>query len=189
MNIDSNIIELIKILITVVIAFITASLTNKNERKKQATIFFKQEGIKQQQAILEFWCSILLMNYEDTIKKFKEANKERLITEYNLKNSQDITDTMAINLLQRDSYMYSSKLTVKYIAKYMQEVFKSDDSKKSNITKQMYLVGKIISSMKNDFTGEKVKVLDLLKIKLNDLDWKKKVAIYYYEFLNLIKMI
>ena len=189
MNIDSNIMELIKILITVIIAFITASLTNKNESKKQATIFFKQEGIKQQQAILESWCSILLMNYEDTIQKFKENNKERLIKEYNLKSNQEISDTMAINLLQRDSYMYSSKITVKYIGKYMQEVFNSDDSKKSNMTKQMYLVSKIISSMKYDFTGEKVKVLDLIKIKINDLDCKKKIAIYYYEFLNLIKMI
>lgn len=35
--------------------------------------------------------------------------------------------------------------------------------------------------MKYDFTGEKTSVMDLLKIKINDLDRKKKMTIYWYE--------
>ena len=41
--------------------------------------------------------------------------------------------------------------------------------------------GKIISNMKYDFTGEKTSVMDLLKIKINDLDLNKKLRIYWYE--------
>ena len=75
--------------------------------------------------------------------------------------------------------MYSSKLTLKYIGSYMQEIFKNTE--KQNIIKQMFLVGKIISNMKYDFTGEKTSVMDLLKIKINDLDIHKKIKIYGYE--------
>ena len=32
---------------------------------------------------------------------------------------------MTIKLIQKDSYMYSSKLTLKYIGSYMQEIFKN----------------------------------------------------------------
>ena len=35
--------------------------------------------------------------------------------------------------------------------------------------------------MKYDFTGEKTSVMDLLKMKLNDLDEKKRRKIYWYE--------
>lgn len=49
-----NEIKIFQIGATIFITFITAFLTNLNERKKQATVFFKQEGIKVQQAILDF---------------------------------------------------------------------------------------------------------------------------------------
>lgn len=90
-----------------------------------------------------------------------------------------ITETMVIKEVQKDSYMYSSKVTLKYIGEYMQEIFKK--RKKQRIILQMFLVGKIISNMKYDFTGEKTTVMDLLKIKINDLDFKKKVKIYLCE--------
>ena len=98
----------------------------------------------------------------------------------NLVKPAEITDTMAIQLIQKDSYMYSSKLTLKYIGNYMQEIFKNKEN--PAVMKQMFLVGKIICNMKYDFTGEKTSVMDLLKIKINDLDLKKKMKIYWYEF-------
>lgn len=75
--------------------------------------------------------------------------------------------------------MYSSKLTLKYIGNYMQEIFKN--AGKPNGMAQTFLVGKIISNMKYDFTGEKTSVMDLLKLKINDLDIRKKLKIYGYE--------
>ena len=177
---DPNIVTIIQILVTIVVAFITAFLTNSNERKKQTTVFFKQEGIKIQQEILNVWCSILFCDYNSTISKYKKNNTKRIMEDNNLAKPAEITDTMAIQLIQKDSYMYSSKLTLKYIGNYMQEIFKNKEN--PAVMKQMFLVGKIICNMKYDFTGEKTSVMDLLKIKINDLDLKKKMKIYWYEF-------
>jgi len=176
---EQDFIEILKLVITILIAFITAFFTNKNERKKQTTVFFKQEGIKEQKKILDFWCSILFMDYELTIKRYIKDNAERIMSENDINKPNEITDTMAIKLIQKDSYMYSSKLTLKYIGIYMQEIFKN--AGKTNGIIQTFLVGKIISNMKYDFTGEKTSVMDLLKIKMNDLDIRKKLKIYGYE--------
>ena len=176
---DSNIITIIQIIVTIIVAFITAFLTNSNERKKQTTVFFKQEGIKLQQEILDFWCSILFNDYQSTINKFIKNNTKRIMEENNISKPNEVTEIMAIKVAQKQSYMYSSKLTLKYIGNYMQEIFKNKE--KQSVMKQMFLVSKIISNMKYDFTGEKTSVMDLLKIKINDLDVKKKIIIYCYE--------
>ena len=97
----------------------------------------------------------------------------------NIAKPSEITDTMVVKVVQRDSYMYSSKITIKYIGNYMQEIFK--EKEKSAIMKQMFLVSKIICNMKYDFTGERTSVMDLLKMKINDLDFKKRLKVYWYE--------
>lgn len=51
---------------------------------------------------------------------------------------------------------------------------------------KMFLVSKIIINMKNDFTGEKTSVINLLQIKINDLDFWKKIKIYYFELKHLL---
>lgn len=175
---ESNIITIIQILVTIIVAFITAFLTNSNERKKQTTVFFKQEGIKLQEEILSFWCSILFNDYKSAINKYIKNNAERIMKENNINESDEITEIMVIKVAQKDSYMYSSKLTIKYIGNYMQEIYKKEEQE---MMKQIYLVSKIIANMKYDFTGEKTSVMDLLKIKINDLDRKKKMTIYWYE--------
>ena len=81
---DANIIAIIQIVVTVIIAFITAYFTNLNERKKQTTVFFKQEGIKVQQEMLDFWCSILFSDYESGIKKYIDDNEKRIVRNNNL---------------------------------------------------------------------------------------------------------
>lgn len=175
---DANVIAIIQIVVTVIIAFITAYLTNLNERKKQTTVFFKQEGIKVQKEMLDFWCSILFDDYENTIKRYINNNKQEIMNANQLKDENKITETMAIKEVQKNSYMYSSKVTLKYIGNYMQEIFKHGEKQRTIL--QMFLVGKIISNMKYDFTGEKTTVMDLLKIRINDLDIKKKLKIYLY---------
>ena len=176
---ESNIITIIQILVTIIVAFITAFLTNSNERKKQTTVFFKQEGIKLQEEILSFWCSILFNDYKSAINKYIKNNAERIMKENNINESDEITEIMVIKVAQKDSYMYSSKLTIKYIGNYIQEIYKKEEEQE--MMKQIYLVSKIIANMKYDFTGEKTSVMDLLKIKINDLDRKKKMTIYWYE--------
>lgn len=183
---DANMISIIQIIVTVVIAFITAYFTNLNERKKQTTVFFKQEGIKIQKDMLDFWCSIMFDDYENTIKRYI-SNNSKIMNTSQFKGRDKITDIMVIREVQKNSYMYSSKLTLKYIGRYMQEIFKNKEKKRTIL--QMFLVGKIISNMKYDFTGEKTTVMDLLEVKINDLDFKKKLEIYFYEikyFLTII---
>lgn len=180
----SEILPIIQILVTIIVAFITAILTNFNERKKQTTVFFKQEGIKIQQEMLDFWCSILFNDYEKTMKKFIRDNKKKIMDDNNLYEGDEITDAMAIRIIHKNSYMYSSKTTLKYIGKYMQEVFKNRE--KPRMMEQMFLVSKIIINMKNDFTGEKTSVINLLQIKINDLDFWKKIKIYYFELKHLL---
>ena len=136
--------------------------------------------------MLDFWCSILFSEYESAIKKYKCDNEERIITNNNLNSNSEITDVMVIKEVQKDSYMYSSKITLKYVGDYMQEIFHNNE--KPNIILQMFLVGKIICNMKYDFTGEKTAVMDLLRMKLNDLTIKKKVKIYLYEIKYLLKI-
>lgn len=175
---DSNIISIIQIIVTIIIAFITAYLTNINERKKQTTEFFKQEGIKIQKEMLDFWCSILFDDYKNTIKRYINNNKCEIKNANQLVDENEITETMAIKEVQKNSYMYSSKLTLKYIGNYMQEIFKNSGKERTIL--QMFLVSKIICNMKYDYTGEKTTVMDLLKIKINDLDFKKKIKIHLY---------
>ena len=183
---DANMIAIIQIVVTVIIAFITAYFTNLNERKKQTTVFFKQEGIKVQQEMLDFWCSILFSDYESGIKKYIDDNEKRIVRNNNLNSKAEITETMVIKEVQKDSYMYSSKITLKYIGDYMQEIFQNRE--KQRVMLQMFLVGKIISNMKYDFTGEKTTVMDLLRIKINDLDFKKKAKIYLCEIRYFFKV-
>ena len=47
--------------------------------------------------------------------------------------------------------------------------------------KTIYVAFMIMSCMKYDFTGEKIKTIDLIKIKINDLDIKKKAQLKFYE--------
>ena len=176
---ETNIITIIQLLVTIIVAFITAFLTNSNERKKQTTVFLKQEGIKVQQENLNFWCSILFNDYQTSINKYINDNTERIMKENNINEPNEITETMAIIVVQKDSYMYSSKSTIKYIGNYMQEIFK--EREKQSLMKQMFLVSKIIANMKYDFTGERTSAMDVLKIKINDLDRNKKIKIYWYE--------
>ena len=183
---DLNMEVIIQIIVSVIVAFFTAYFTNLNERKKQTTVFFKKEGIKVQQEILDFWCSILFNGYESGIKKYVTDNEERIVKNNNLNSIDKITETMVIKEIQKDSYMFSSKKTLKYIGDYMQEIFQKRE--KQRVMLQMFFVGKIISNMKYDFTGEKTTVMDLLKMKINDLDFKKKVQIYLFEIRDFFSI-
>ena len=62
------------------------------------------------------------MDYELTIKRYIKDNAERIMSENDINKPNEITDTMAIKLIQKDSYMYSSKLTLKYIGISLKEI-------------------------------------------------------------------
>ena len=60
--------------------------------------------------MLDFWCSILFNDYENTMKKFIRENEQKIMADNNLKEVKEITDAMAIRIIHKNSYMYSSKI-------------------------------------------------------------------------------
>lgn len=180
---EITVVQFMQIFVTIVVAFITAYFTNLNENKKQITVFFKKEGVKIQQEMLDFWSSIFFDDYSNAIKIYIENNMDTIMKNNNLNSVEEISEVMAMKEIQKNSYMYSSKATLKYIGYYMQEIFKN--RKKSKILLQIFFVSKIINNMKYDFTGEKTTAMDLLKIKINDLKMRQKIKIYYYEIRYL----
>lgn len=176
-----NGIEILKLVVTISIAYITAKLTAKNSKKNLTTQYFKEKGIDIQEKILRFWCG-LFMNSFKISDSYKEAFKEK----------EKINDTDILIRIQKESYVYCSSRTIKAIKEYQQYLYKSKDVNieksqnsgdkkrrkslikliKSKIifSNQFILITRIISRMKYDFTGEKVDELDLIKIKIKDFN-------------------
>lgn len=79
--------------------------------------------------------------------------------------------------------MYSSESTIKALATYQQYIFKNDNRNSNSKKDQMEMLIKttrVATKLKYDFTGEKVNTIDLLKIKLNDLNIKAILWGYYW---------
>ena len=102
-------------LITIILAFITSFLTVKNNQRKTVSEFFKKEGIKVQERLLDFWTGLLMNDLETNVDNYiKQAN---LKGKY---NAQDIT-----KIILKESMLYSSKSTIKAIGTYQQYIFKN----------------------------------------------------------------
>lgn len=166
-------------LITIILAFITSFLTVKNNQRKTASEFFKKEGIKVQERLLDFWTGLLMNDFETNVDNYiKQAN---LKGKY---NTQDIT-----KIILKESMLYSSKSTIKAIGAYQQYIFKNKlEDKKSGFdeTKTLVLPLRVTKRMKYDFTGERVSEIDFLKVRINDLNFKKILqARIYIIWLNI----
>lgn len=156
---------------TWITAIITYKLTSKNDKSKLLSTQFKQQGIEKQKRLLELWTICAQIGYDSFILSLK--------TEYN-KENETIDKTELIKLYMNDVVLYASRETMRLFAIFMQNAYRSSKSKKTNMMKTIYVSFKIMSCMKYDFTGEKVKTIDLIKIKINDLDIKKKTQLKFY---------
>lgn len=192
-----NGIEILKLVVTISIAYITAKLTAKNSKKNLTTQYFKEKGIEIQEKVLRFWCG-LFMNSFKIADSYREA--------FNTK--EEISDTDILIKIQKESYVYCSSKTIKAIKEYQQYLYKSKEiknevlpnleNKKSLIKRikskivfsnQFVLITRIISRMKYDFTGEKVDELDLIKIKIKDFNIFMRILcriiLWYYNIKEL----
>lgn len=193
---DENLLTIIGFACTIFVAFITAFLTSKNNNISITSNYFKKEGINVQERILKFWSSLLLYDFNKCIEMYKR----------NIKLKEKIDDVEIIKLISHDAILYSSKSTIKAIATYQHYLYKNNKNNKNNkktkeeknstieTMKLLIISSRIIKKMKYDFTGEKVDIIDLLKIRINDLDNKKillsRILIIYYNFLeNVGKLI
>ena len=157
---------------TWITAIITYKLTSKNDKSKLLSTQFKQQGIEKQKELLELWTICAQNGYENFILSLESVydKKHKLIDK-----------TELIKLYMNDVVLYTSKETIRLFAIFMQNIYKLSKNKNINKMLIIYVPYKIMSCMKYDFTGEKTSVMDLLKIKINDLDRKKKMKIYWYE--------
>lgn len=177
---NSNIITIIGFLTTIILAFITSFLTIKSNQKRTISEYFKKEGIKSQERLLEFWSGLLIYDLDTNVNNYiKSAN---LKGNY---NTQDI-----IKIIQKESILYSSKTTIKSIGTYQQFTYKNTKiNKKSdyNTMLTMIIPLRVAKKMKYDFTGEKLSEIDLLKIRINDLNFKKIMLARYCIITSFVK--
>lgn len=189
---NENVISMIGFFITIIVAFITSFLTTKSNQKKTTSEYFKKEGIKIQERLLEFWSGLLVFDYDTNIKNY--INRAKL--------TKNLSGPEVLKNIQKDSILYSSKSTIKAIGTYQQYAYKNNEPRKNLIHKnsdiktiQSVIVPlRVAKKMKYDFTGEKLSELDLIKIRINDLNLKKIILVYYfiaYYYLkeNFIKII
>lgn len=183
---DSGI-QIIGFLVTIFVAYITARYASKNSKKSLVTQYFKEKGVVVQENVLRFWCTLFLNSFNIQKAYRKTFDKEG-------KNKNKTDSEILLDVLE-DSYIYCSAKTIKAIMYYNQYTYKHASNKKENngsttsISKLQFcnnfiLIGRIISRMKYDFTGEKVDEMDILKIKINDLTISNRIllrlTIWYY---------
>lgn len=185
---NDNAISVIGFFITIIVAFITSFLTTKSNQKKTTSEYFKKEGIKIQERLLEFWSGLLVFDFDTNIANYKQVAKL----------NKNLIGSDVVKNIQKDSILYSSKSTIKAIGTYQQFVYKNNQTtdKCSDIkTIQSIIVPlRVTKRMKYDFTGEKLSELDFIKIRINDLNIKKIILAYYFIFYyylkeNIIKII
>lgn len=181
---NDNAIKIFEILITVFISFTTAALTTKRVKNQLYIESFKKEGIKTQKKILDFWCSILLMSLEEALNNYAKNSKIDInISKIDTMNRENKDIQYLLQNIYRETFMYSSESTIKALATYQQYIFKNDNRNSNSKKDQMEMLIKttrVATKLKYDFTGEKVNTIDLLKIKLNDLNIKAILWGYYW---------
>lgn len=189
---NDNAISVIGFFITIIVAFITSFLTTKSNQKKTTSEYFKKEGIKIQERLLEFWSGLLVFDFETNIKNY--INSAKL--------SKNLNNQEIVKIVQKESILYSSKSTIKAIGTYQQYSYKNKRKGKSLINEKsdirlvqsMIVALRVTKRMKYDFTGERLSELDFIKIRINDLNFKKiflarYFIIYYYIKEQFVKII
>ena len=157
---------------TIFVSFITSFLTAKNNNKSITSDYFKREGINVQERILKFWSSLLLYDFDKCTEIYKKNNKLE----------KKIDDVEIIKQINHYAILYSSKATIRAIATYQHYLYqnnkngkkiKKDKNSTLETMKLIIISSRVIKKMKYDFTGEKVDIIYLLKIRIKDLDNKK----------------
>jgi hypothetical protein len=173
---NDNAIKIISILGTILLSFITALLTTRTHKKNATTEYFKKDGISIQQKLLKFWSGTLTNGYDNALSEYKADSKTIKLTESDL-----------IKKIMQEAYMYSSKSTIKALASYQTYNFKTKKIKNKRIEtiNAIILPSRIIKRMRYDFTGEQVSTIDLLKIKINNMNFIKLIIanlllLYYF---------
>ena len=147
--------------------------------------YFKKEGIKIQERLLEFWSGLLFFDLDTNIKNYINIAK--------LNNQLESTEV--IKIIQKESIQYSSKSTIKAIGTYQQYSYKKKKKRKLLLNENgdirsvqnLIVPLRVTKRMKYDFTGERLSELDLIRIRINDLNFKKIILVKYFIINHYVK--
>lgn len=180
---NTNVTTIIGFIVTILVAFVTSFFTSKRNQKEIISNYFKKESIEVQKRLLDFWTNILMFDFNTALNSYAD----------NAKLSKDISVEDLIKFMYKECVLYSSKATLKAIGTYQQYIYKNNKIDKNSISnndtiiKNLILPLMVTKRMKYDFTGEKISPIDLLRIKINDLDNKKIILARYYLIKYYIK--
>ena len=180
---NQNTISIIGFFVTIIVAFITSFLTTKSNQKKMTSEYFKKEGIKIQERLLEFWSGLLFFDLDTNIKNY--INIAKL--------NKQLESTEVIKIIQKESIQYSSKSTIKAIGTYQQYSYKNKKKRKLLLNENgdirsvqnLIVPLRVTKRMKYDFTGERLSELDLIRIRINDLNFKKIILVKYFLYIKI----
>lgn len=127
----------------------------ENQSSLQREAYFRQLSGNDLQKTFSGWAEILI-----DVSKLENSNKRELLD------------------LQRNVILFGSDESIRICSKLMQYLYKNGNNNDEND----HLVGIIyiahlISSLKYDFTGYIIQPLDLLKMRVNDLDIDKVIRL------------
>lgn len=147
----------------------------KNEREIQKEAFFRQIKGSDIDEAFNYWTS-LMVDMDNKINQIGTASGKKEFVK-----------------MQQKVLMYGSNGTVTILSSMMQHVYRrgelkntvkvsfgDQDSTKENIQNYMlmFYIAYLISSLKKDFTGYSIDPIEILLIKINDIDSHKNKPLF-----------
>ena len=137
---------------------IVEEVKSENQNLLQTKAYFQSISNHDVNSILKKWTDILAKPEE--VSKMKPADLIKI---------------------QTDTIMYGSEKTVKLLALFMQVNYnQNEDSSKKALLLLVYICY-IVASLKRDFTSYRIEPLDLLDIRINDLNNEQREKLKEYE--------
>lgn len=122
----------------------------ENQSSLQREAYFRQLSGNDLQRTFSDWAEILIDS-----SKLEESNKRKLLD------------------LQKNVILFGSDKSIKICSNLMQYLYNNNNNKNNNETNHMIgilYIAHLISSLKYDFTGYIIQPIDLLKMRITDLN-------------------
>lgn len=147
----------------------------KNEKDLQKEAYFRQIKGTDIDAVLVYWTA-LMVNMDEKMNNLNTSQGQKEFTDMQQKVIMyGSTDTVKIlSLMMQHTYKGSS------IEKQVKVKFGKQDETKDALHnyKLMLYISYLISSLKKDFTGYRIEPIEILRIKINDIDSHKNKSIF-----------
>lgn len=159
---------------------------SNNEKDIQREAFFRQLRGNELDEVFSYWTKFIV-------------DMDKMVNEMNTKDG-----TNKMLKMQQQALMYGSDETIYVLSAMQQHLYSMDtvekrisvkfgandgDSKKEENFQLLVFIAYLISNLKNDFTGYKIPPMNILYIKINDMDTAKNQKIFEDAEKEVIKKI